>query len=161
MSDAPVSTDEWTLEIVGAIERPLAYSRSDLQSMTPETTDEAFSCVHDDDAEGRTWRGVPVGRLLARAEPTATATHGVVHAADTSYACGFPLERLDGALLAVELDDDPLPSERGGPARLVPRDSARDCWESVKWVTRIVLTDDVDPTADTARRLALGGEQRR
>jgi DMSO/TMAO reductase YedYZ molybdopterin-dependent catalytic subunit len=156
MADAPVTVDEWSLTVTGAVERTLSLARDDLLSMASETTDEAFSCVHDDEAEGRTWRGVPVGTLVARAGPSTAVTDGVVHAADASYACQFPLDRLDDALLALELDDEPLPVERGGPARLVPRESASDCWESVKWVTRIVLTDDVDPAANTAKELALG-----
>ncbi|MFC6988439.1 molybdopterin-dependent oxidoreductase [Haloplanus sp. GCM10025708] len=154
MADTPIP-DEWALDVGGTVDRPLSLDRGYLRSMATETTDEAFSCVHNDDAEGRTWRGVPVGALLARAGPSDTATHGVVHAADPSYACRFPLDRLGGALLALELDGDPIPTDRGGPARLVPRDADGDCWESVKWVTRIALEDEVDPAADTARKLAL------
>lgn len=154
MSDASVG-EEWALAVTGAVDRSLSLSRGDLRSMAAETTRESFSCVHEDDAEGRTWRGVPVDALLTRAGPDPGATHGVVHAADASYACSFPLDRLAGALLAVELDGDPLPADRGGPARLVPRDAAGDCWESVKWVTKIALTDGPAPAADTARDLAL------
>lgn len=157
MTDVPGA--DWTLAVTGRVARPLSLTRADLRSMAAETTNEAFSCVHDDDADGRTWRGVPVGALLARADPEAVATHGVVHAADASYACSFPRSRLDGALLAVELDGDPLPAERGGPARLVPRDSASDCWESVKWVTRIALIDEVDSAVDTARDRALSDDE--
>jgi DMSO/TMAO reductase YedYZ molybdopterin-dependent catalytic subunit len=72
---------------------------------------------------------------------------------DGEYACGYPLDRLDGALLALELDGDPLPVEHGGPARLVPATAGSDCWESVKWVARIELL--ADAPEDTARDLAL------
>jgi DMSO/TMAO reductase YedYZ molybdopterin-dependent catalytic subunit len=79
---------------------------------------------------------------------------------DGEYACGYPLDRLDGALLeldgallALELDGDPLPVEHGGPARLVPATAESDCWESVKWMARIELL--ADEPEDTARDLAL------
>jgi DMSO/TMAO reductase YedYZ molybdopterin-dependent catalytic subunit len=112
-----------------------------------------FSCVEGWTATDLSWRGVRVADVLARSEPRPDAAFALVHAMDGEYACSFPLADLDGALLALELDGEPLPVEHGGPARLVPATADSDCWESVKWVDRLELRPD-EPD-DTARDLAL------
>ncbi len=98
---------------------------------------------------------VRVGDLLERAGPSAEAEHALARAMDGDYACSFPLEALSDALLAVELDGEPLPVEHGGPARLVPIGPNRDCWESVKWVSEIRVGETPFPDADTAKETAL------
>ena len=74
---------------------------------------------------------------------------------DGDYACSFPLDVLADALLAVDLDGEPVPERHGGPARLVPRGDDADCWESVKWVSTVAVLSTRPEGADTARELAL------
>ncbi len=74
---------------------------------------------------------------------------------DSEYACSLPLERLSNSILALELDGEPLPVEHGGPARLVPHDADRDCWESIKWVSEIEIGETPFAEAGTAEELAL------
>ncbi|WP_372912709.1 molybdopterin-dependent oxidoreductase [Salinigranum sp.] len=147
-----VETDGWRLTVDGRVDRPLSLSHDDLRAMELVSATGDFSCVEGWTATDLTWRGVRVTDLLDRAGPDAEAAFALVHAMDGEYACGYPLDALDGALLALELDGEPLPVEHGGPARLVPADGG-DCWESVKWVARIEL--HATEPADTARELAL------
>ena len=148
-----VDPEGWRLAVDGRVDRPLSLSRDDLGAMDLVRTTGDFSCVEGWTATDLTWRGVRVTDLLDRAGPDEDARFALVHAMDGEYACGYPLDRLDDALLAVELDGGPLPVEHGGPARLVPATAGSDCWESVKWVARIeLLADEPD---DTARQLAL------
>lgn len=144
----------WTLAVTGAVERPMSLTADDLASLPSVTHEADFECVEGWRAAGLTWRGVRVSDLLARASPTGEATHGLVRAMDGEYACSFPVDRLSSAVLAVELDGEPLPVEHGGPARLVPRGDT-DCWESVKWVTEVELLASPPTADDTARELAL------
>lgn len=145
----------WRLDVVGTVERSLELSAEEIRSFDLETFSEDFACVEGWVAEGLSWRGVRVRELLALAGPTAASEHALVRAADGEYACAFPLERLSAAVLAVDLDGERLPVERGGPARLVPTGADRDCWESVKWVESIEVREAEPAAGDTARDLAL------
>jgi DMSO/TMAO reductase YedYZ molybdopterin-dependent catalytic subunit len=149
-----VETDAWTLDITGAVDRPLELGRDDLFEYPLEPFHEDFECEAGWTAEGLAWRGLRVGTLLDRAAPTDGGEFGLVRAMDGDYACSFPVDRLGDALLALELDGEPLSTAHGGPARLVPTGDG-DCWESVKWVAEIELLTHEPTEADTAESLAL------
>lgn len=148
-----VTTDDWALAVRGSVRRPQAFDAADLEALPTETFSEDFDCEAGWTAAGRSWRGVRVADLLERVGPTPESQHALVHAMDGDYACAFPLERLETGVLALELDGEPLPTEYGGPARLIPTGDG-DCWESVKWVDSIAIT--TEPPEDTAREIALG-----
>lgn len=146
---------DWSLCVTGAVSSEYTLSHEGLVALPTVRFDEDFVCEADWFAEGVSWRGVDAGVLLDRAEPTPEASFGLVHALDSSYACGLPLDRLRRSVLALELDGKPLSPVHGGPARLVPTDSRRDCWESVKWVREIELLADRPDSRATAKELAL------
>jgi DMSO/TMAO reductase YedYZ molybdopterin-dependent catalytic subunit len=149
-SEPPVDADpsRWTVTVTGAVADPRTVRASDLAAL--ETVTAAASTACDGETAPRSrWRGVPVGTVLDRARPRRRASHALVRSADPDFACGFALDRLRDALLAVRLDGDPIPTERGGPVRLLVDDA--DCWERVKWVSRIDVLDEPPGDADTAR----------
>ncbi|MFC7172984.1 molybdopterin-dependent oxidoreductase [Haloplanus litoreus] len=147
-SEPPTEADpgRWTVTVDGAVATPLSVPATDLAAGASMRSSTA--CEGETEPRRR-WRGVRVGTVLDRADPTPDATHGLVHTTDPEYACGFDLERLYEALLATHLDGDPIPRERGGPVRLLVADA--DCWERVKWVTRIDVLEGPPGDADTAR----------
>ncbi|MFB6156978.1 MAG: molybdopterin-dependent oxidoreductase [Haloferacaceae archaeon] len=155
-----VAPEGWRLDVSGRVDRPLSLAAGDLRSMEGVRVEGDFSCVEGWTATDLTWRGVRVADVLDRARPEAAAEHAIVRAMDGDYACGFALDRLDGALLALDLDGEPLPVEHGGPARLVPGPTDSDCWESVKWVAGIELLADEPDEDDTARGIALSRADR-
>lgn len=150
-----VDPDDWTLRVGGTVDRSLRLSSDDLASYPLETAVDDFACVEGWAANGLSWRGVRVETLLEHAKPTEASGYGLVRAMDGEYACSFPLDRLRESVLALELDGDPLPVEHGGPARLVPLATGRDCWESIKWVSEIRIDETPFTGADTAKELAL------
>lgn len=150
-----VKSDDWVLRVTGTVDRVLQLATTDFESFPLETITDDFACAEGWVADDLSWRGVRVGAVLERAGPTADSEYGLVRAMDGDYACSFPLERLADALLAVELDGEVLPVEHGGPARLVPTTSDRDCWESVKWVTELRAGETPFSDADTAADVAL------
>lgn len=155
--DIPADVDpaEWALHITGTVECSLRLTSDDLASFPLETVTEDFRCVEGWVAEGLSWRGVRVETVLERAEPTEDSEYALVRAMDGEYACSFPLKRLSASILALELDGEALPVEHGGPVRLVPIATDRDCWESIKWVSEIRIGETPFTDADTARGLAL------
>ena len=55
---------------------------------------------------------------------------------------------------ALEVADEPLPVEHGGPIRLVPTDDT-DCWEGITWMSKIEVTEEMPVYHDTVRDIAL------
>jgi DMSO/TMAO reductase YedYZ molybdopterin-dependent catalytic subunit len=149
-SDPPADPDpaRWTVTLTGAVADPQSVRASDLAALETVSAEVATGCEGGTTAPDR-WRGARVGTLLDRVRPRDGATHALVRSADPDFACGFDLDRLRDALLAVRLDGDPIPTERGGPVRLLVDDA--DCWERIKWVSRIEVREEPPTTDDTAR----------
>ncbi|MFB6195149.1 MAG: molybdopterin-dependent oxidoreductase [Haloplanus sp.] len=139
--------DRWTVTVAGTVDEPLTLRPADLSVLPSVRVETSTDC--DGAPPVRRWSGVRVDTLLDRTSPHTDASHGLVHSADPEFACGFDLERLREAVLAVRVDGDPIPTERGGPVRLLPGEA--DCWERVKWVSRIDVLDEPPGDADTAR----------
>ncbi|WP_435079662.1 molybdopterin-dependent oxidoreductase [Halococcus sp. AFM35] len=152
---ADVDPENWSLSVTGAVERPLELDQTDFHSLDHRSTVTDFACVEGWTAKDLVWEGVRVGDLLTEARPASDAAFGLAGAMDGDYACSFTLNRLKNCLLATRLDREILPTEHGGPARLVPLEEQKDCWEHVKWVSQIELYRREPTEADTAHDLAL------
>ena len=148
------TTSAWALTIAGAVEDTHSLSRADIRELVDEVENPDRTVVEDWNGDGHRWRGARVDDLLAQAAPDPDAAYALVHAMDGDYSCSFPLDRLGEALLAIELDGDRVPAERGGPARLLVVDDSADCWESMKWVSRIDVRTDNPASEATSEPLA-------
>lgn len=151
--DAATSS-AWTLTIEGAVEDDRSLSRSAIRKLVDEAETPDRTVVDDWNGDGHRWRGVRIDDLLAQTDPDPDAEYALVRAMDGDYSCSFPLDRLGDALLAIELDGEPVPAERGGPARLLVVDESADCWESMKWVTRIDVRTENPASEATSEPLA-------
>ncbi|MEO8040764.1 MAG: sulfite oxidase-like oxidoreductase [Betaproteobacteria bacterium] len=86
------------------------------------------------------WAGVSIDDLLADAGLEAPPTPWVLAHSFDDYTTNVPLSDLVGgrAMIAVAYDGTPIPSDHGGPARLlVPH---LYFWKSAKWVTALQFT---------------------
>ena len=96
-----------------------------------------FHCVTGWSKLDMRWEGVPLrdaGRA-GRARRCA-ATHVMFHSYD-GYSTNLPLEEAlkSDVILAHRVDGEPLPTEHGGPVRVVtPQLWA---WKGAKWVRRV------------------------
>lgn len=90
------------------------------------------------------WRGIRLAQVIGLAEPTERARFARLadhQGYDAVVPLGAALEA--GALLAWELDGQPLRAAHGGPLRaVVPGGAATVC---VKWVRRIELLAEPEP----------------
>ena len=150
----------WTLTIDGDVARPITLQLEDVRRMRPERRPATIECAGN--GRGRfelpatsgvqwglgavstaTWTGVPLAALLERAGVQPSALHFWMEAADRSplpaapkFLRSIPREAaLDDALVAYEMNGQPVPFLHGGPLRLVmPR------WfgmASTKWLTHV------------------------
>ncbi|MFB6353780.1 MAG: molybdopterin-dependent oxidoreductase [Halobacteriales archaeon] len=132
---APVDLDRWRLEVSGAVAEPLSLSATDLGAADAEHA--VLDCTSGWYAD-REWAGVRVGRLLDRAGIGDEARF-VRFRSVTGYRFSLPLAEAREALLATQVDGEPLSHGHGAPARLVA--PGRRGFQWVKWVESVeVLT---------------------
>jgi DMSO/TMAO reductase YedYZ molybdopterin-dependent catalytic subunit len=136
-ADQPViSTDRWELRIDGEVEEPLRFGWDDFLALPQADDVSDFHCVTGWSRLDMRWQGVTFETLAALARPTPAATHVMFHSYD-GYSTNLPLEEAlkTDVILAHRVDGEPLPTEHGGPVRVVtPQLWA---WKGAKWVRRV------------------------
>ncbi len=153
-----IDAGAWTLTVEGLVERPLRLDLSAVLTLPARqltAVHECFGSPLRPDVPTRAvanieWTGFPLAALLDRAAPLPAARHVVLEGADTgsfhgvdglSYLKDLPLETARRQVfLAHRMNGEPLRARHGFPLRaVVPRMFGTN---SVKWLTRIVLTDE-------------------
>ncbi len=129
----------WRLRIDGLVEQPLELTYADLRALPRSDQVSTFHCVTGWSVQNVHWGGVRFHDLLAKAKPLPNARALAFVSAEQPYVDSLTLEQahLKDAMLAYEMDGQPLPRPHGAPARVVIPDMYG--YKNVKWVTRIVL----------------------
>jgi DMSO/TMAO reductase YedYZ molybdopterin-dependent catalytic subunit len=160
----PLSRDEWSLVVEGAVRRPLRVEAEDLRGLAGSRVRCVLQCAGNRRTEQRPrvpgvpwgagavgeliWEGTSLAGLLRRAGVLPGATAVVLEGADHGevptggvqhFARALPIAKaLAGdVVLADRVAGDAVPVARGGPVRaIVPGWYATD---SVKWLTRLTV----------------------
>lgn len=140
-----IDLQEWSLAIIGMVDRPYTIDFSDLLDMRMVERDVTLSCVSNQVGGGLVgnarWLGVPLDEILDRAGVQPGAEQVVGRSVD-DFTVGFPVETVyDGreAMIAVGMNGEPLPFEHGFPARLVVA-GLYGYVSATKWLSEIELT---------------------
>jgi DMSO/TMAO reductase YedYZ molybdopterin-dependent catalytic subunit len=140
-----VDLDTWSLKIAGLVGRPYELTYDDLLDLRMVERYVTLSCVSNQVGGGLVgnakWLGVPLSDILDRANVQAGADQIVGRSVD-GFTVGFPTEAaFDGreALVAVGMNDEPLPFDHGFPARLVVA-GLYGYVSATKWLDEIELT---------------------
>ncbi len=154
-----IDAADWSLRLDGLVERPRTFSLDDLKSMPRVERTVTFECSgnqgirHHGMVGNAVWGGTLLRPLLETARPHPTVIETVFWAADhgtetirnSEYpqdfarAMSLPDALDSGAMLAWEMNGEPLPEKNGYPLRLIVPG-----WYGighVKWLTRIQLSD--------------------
>ena len=134
----------WTMTVDGLVEQPTTWSWNELHRLPESEYAGAIHCVTTWSKFNTQFAGISVDTLLDLARPQATASH-VLATSTTGYTTNMPLDHVRGgqAWIAWTFNHAPLPTEHGGPVRLlVPH---LYFWKSAKWVTRLTLLDHDQP----------------
>jgi len=139
-----VSTDGWTLEVTGRVDRTLTLTYAELLDRPMVEADITISCVSNEvggDLIGTArWLGCRLDDLLDEAGVDPSADQIVGRSVD-GFTAGFPTALLDGrpALVAVGMNGEALPIDHGYPARLIVP-GVYGYVSATKWLRQIELT---------------------
>ena len=148
-----VDASTWSLTIDGMVDRPLTLTYDDLLAMPLIERDITLTCVSNEVggpyvSTGR-WLGVPFSAIIERVGVRAGVEQVYSYSSDSGYTCSTPFPAVsDGrdAMIAVGLNGEVLPDERGYPARmLVP--GLFGFVSATKWLERIEFTTYAERTA--------------
>ncbi|HYW54049.1 MAG TPA: molybdopterin-dependent oxidoreductase [Dongiaceae bacterium] len=140
---------DYRLVVDGLADRPQKLSLAELRAAGERTQITRHDCVEGWSAIGK-WRGVPLGTIVAMAQPKRSARYCVFHCLDADQSGQRYYESLDlkqaahpQTILALDLNDAPLDLDHGAPVRLkIPTQLG---YKSAKWVARIELVAELKP----------------
>ena len=160
----------WTVRVHGLVETPAEVPLAELTREADDRGPHLLECAgnartgHFGLMSAARWTGVPLERVLRRAQALPRATRVLVSGFDehsvvdpgsvpgASWIFGLAEVRDAGAFLATGMDGAPLRPEHGAPLRLVV--PGWYACVAIKWVNEIALLDDEAPATDQMREYA-------
>ena len=143
--------DEFILRIYGLVERNLNLTLDDIKALPKVGLTFDFRCVEGWEIKDTQWQGARVRDILLLAKPLSNAKYVIFKSGDYTITLSLDKIMQDDVILAYEYMGKPLTKEKGGPIRLVF--PSQYCYESVKWLREIELTDIYKE--GTGKRIAL------
>ena len=135
----------WQLTIKGMVDTEVVYSYQELLDRATMVEPVTLSCVSNEVGGtlvgNAVWQGVALTELLDEAGVQPGATQIASRSVD-GWSCGFPTDvAYDGrtSMVAIAMNDEPLPLRHGFPARLVVS-GLYGYVSATKWLSEIELT---------------------
>ncbi len=145
LSPPQVNLEQWRLQVTGLVENPYEISFDELLALPLVERYVTLSCVSNSVGGSLVghakWLGVPLSLILDEAGLLPQAEQIVGRSVD-GFTVGFPSTiPYDGrdALVAVGMNDEPLPIEHGFPVRLVVA-GLYGYVSATKWLSELELT---------------------
>jgi DMSO/TMAO reductase YedYZ molybdopterin-dependent catalytic subunit len=137
-------TKTWRLHIEGHVERPQTLTYRELRALPRAEQVSDFHCVTGWSVGNVRWAGVRFRDLLAAAKPKPGARFLTFVSSEQPYVDTLTLDQayLRDAMLAYEMDGEPLSRPHGAPTRVVIPEMYG--YKNVKWVERIVVGRDAE-----------------
>jgi DMSO/TMAO reductase YedYZ molybdopterin-dependent catalytic subunit len=128
----------WTLEVNGAVRRPLRLALPDLMRLATRAQRVQHYCVEGWNAAVE-FQGVPLASLLRMAQPTRDAAYVDFASFDSGYHESWDMESVmhPQTLVVLGKDGAPLSAEYGAPARV--HSPIKLGYKNTKYLTRITL----------------------
>ena len=128
--------ETWAFTVTGAVEDELSFSWAEFTDLPSETQKQDFHCVTGWSRFDNEFAGVTFPTLAERAGVRDDATHVMFSALD-GYTTDLPLDDCmrEEVLFTYDLDGQPLPSEHGGPLRVVT--PHKYAYKGAKWVNGV------------------------
>ena len=135
----------YRLKVEGMVETPLSLSLGDLRALPRAEQVSDFHCVTGWSVDDVRWTGVRFKDVLAAAgaKPGAKWLRFISDQVPYTDSLSVQQALLPDAMLALDLDGQPLSKPHGAPLRVVMPQMYG--YKSVKWVTRIEVRRDFVP----------------
>lgn len=120
---------DWTLEVSGAVDKPLSLAYSELAKMPQADLTEILMQKSRGEDEITAWVGVPLEEIFGQAGAAADYVAITALAVD-GYAVEIPRDELEGAIVALRTGEDWIATADPdhGPIRLVCPDAPANRW---------------------------------
>ncbi|MHA7240189.1 molybdopterin-dependent oxidoreductase [Arthrobacter sp. TMS1-12-1] len=152
LSVPQLTTDDWVLRVHGMVEEEFELTYQDLLDADLIERHVTLTCVSNPVggylSGTAKWLGYPLREVLARAKPLDGADM-VLSTSSDGFSASTPLPVLQDdrdAVLAVAMNDEPLPVEHGFPVRMVVP-GLYGYVSATKWVVDLEVTRFADRTA--------------
>jgi len=135
----------WSFEADGLVTNPRAWSLDEFMQLAAVKVYVDFHCVTRWSRLDNVWSGVQARELAKIVGLKPDAKFALAFGYDYGWSTNIPLEYFlaEDALFAWSHDGKPIPTEHGGPVRLiVPQLYA---WKSAKWVKGIRFLSEDEP----------------
>ncbi|CAN5619551.1 hypothetical protein BH10ACT8_BH10ACT8_14350 [soil metagenome] len=135
----------YRLGVDGLVGAPAQHSLADLAALPQTTIVRDFQCVTGWRVPQVRWTGVLLSELISRAAPTPGATAVRFESFDGSYSESLTLDQARRAdiLVATGMLGGGVSHNHGGPVRLYV--GPMYGYKSIKWLSKITLTAQVQP----------------
>lgn len=143
--DPEVRAHFWQLEVNGLVKTRQRYKMERFKRLAAVTQETTLMCISNGLDAGlmsnAVWKGVALHTLLEAASPLPNATKVRLHGVD-NYTDTIPLAKAfdPTTIVAYQMNGETLPHRHGFPVRAIVPGYFGE--KSVKWLTRIELTDD-------------------
>ena len=139
------TADSYRLTVSGLVQHAATYRLADLQAMPQTTLVRDFQCVTGWRVLEVHWAGVRLSELLDRVAPTTAATAVRFFSFDGTYTESMTMQeaRQPDVLVALQMLGSAVTHDHGGPVRMYA--ASMYGYKSIKWLSRIELTDSDEP----------------
>lgn len=134
-----ITPEDWQLEVWGLVKKQ-TFGWSDIAALPQKTFTSDFHCVTHWSKLNVSWTGFSVTDFMKLVDLESRVTHVMQHCYG-GYTTNLPLSDFlhEHTFFAHTLDGQPLPTDHGGPLRLVvPHLYA---WKSGKWINGLEFLD--------------------
>lgn len=152
-----IDLERYRFKVWGEVENPVELTWEALQALPRVELFADFHCVTRWSRLELTWRGVHVAEILKLTRPKPSAKAVMAHCLE-GYTTNLTMVDLDDddVILADTLEGNPLPTEHGGPVRLlVPKLYG---WKSAKFLSGLEFLKEDAPGYWEERGYHLRGE---
>ena len=144
IADPVVDVANWSLSIGGMVKSPRTYTLDELVKRSTTRNITTLSCISNElngDLAGTAeWTGIPLRELLLEVGINPATVDLVFRAADGyDDSIPFAVAMSPSTMLVTAMNGEPLPSDHGGPARIIVPPIYG--MKNVKWLEQIEAVD--------------------
>jgi sulfoxide reductase catalytic subunit YedY len=133
------NSQTWQFRVFGLVDNPMTLSWGEFLEIPRKVQISNFHCITGWNVYDVTYEGILLSQLLTLAKANLDAKYVKFYSADGVYTSSLNLEqaKMGDVMVVVLMDGNPIPSDLGGPARLIVPQMYG--YKGVKWLNAVEL----------------------